>query len=187
MMFPTRLLRAALVCVAKHDPRYYLEGVHITPKYIEATNGHVALRMEHGIKTRKEVIVKFDGAVPAKAETTELVFNKEPLAVHRDAHGLRIGFTVIRLLDARYPDLGRVIPTTIDESVIPPVQGEYMSYPVKMFGRDTKMVSVKLAPSGETTACRLLFDNTVCTLFGNPQFVVMPIRFKQEDYPGPSQ
>ncbi|WP_346729583.1 hypothetical protein [Serratia marcescens] len=66
MIFPTRLLRAALVCVAKHDPRYYLEGVHITPKYIEATNGHVALRMEHGIKTRKDIIVKFDGAVPPK-------------------------------------------------------------------------------------------------------------------------
>ncbi|HIF4820242.1 TPA: hypothetical protein ACX137_002820 [Serratia marcescens] len=187
MIFPTRLLRAALVCVAKHDPRYYLEGVHITPKYIEATNGCVALRMEHGIKTRKDIIVKFDGAVPAKAETTELVFTKEPLAVHRDAHGLRIGFTVIRSLDGRYPDLDRVIPTTIDESVIPPVQGEYMSYPAKMFGRDSKMVSVKLAPSGETTACRLLFDNAVCTLFGNPQFVVMPIRFKKEDYPGLSQ
>ncbi|MDM1819222.1 hypothetical protein QRD25_24460 (plasmid) [Serratia marcescens] len=141
----------------------------------------------HGIKPRKDIIVKFDGAVPAKAETTELVFTKEPLAVHRDARGLRIGFTVIRILDARYPDLERVIPTTIDESVIPPVQGEYMSYPAKMIGRDSKMVSVKLAPSGETTACRLLFDNTVCMLFGNPQFVVMPIRFKQEDYLGPSQ
>lgn len=187
MIFPTRLLRAALVCVAKHDARYYLEGVHITPKYIEAANGHVALRMEHGIKTRKDIIVKFDGAVPAKAGTTELAFTKEPLAVHRDAHGLRIGFTAIRLLDGRYPDLDRVIPTTIDESVIPPVQGKYMAYPSMMFGRDNKMVAVKLAPSGETTACRLLFDNAVCSLFGNPQFVVMPTHFKKEDYPGLSQ
>jgi hypothetical protein len=187
MIFPTRLLRAALVCVAKHDPRYYLEGVHITPKYLEATNGHVALRMEHGIKTRKDMIVKFDGAVPAKAETTELLFTKDALAVHRDVNGLRIGFTAIRLLDGRFPDMNRVIPTTIDESVIPPVQGEYMAYPVKMFGRDSKVVAVKLAPSGETTACRLLFDGSVCSLFGNPQFVVMPIRFKKEDYPGLSQ
>lgn len=184
MIIPTRLLRAALVCVAKNDARYYLEGVHITSKYIEATNGHVAVRMEHGIKTRKDIIVKFEGVVPAKAEKTELIFTKEPLAIHRDVNGLRIGFTAMRLLDGRFPDLDRIIPSIIDESVTPPVQGEYMAYPLKMFGRDSKMVAVKVAPSGETTACRFLFENSVCSIFGNPQFVVMPIRFKKEDYPG---
>ncbi|MEH2773061.1 hypothetical protein QE222_27160, partial [Klebsiella pneumoniae] len=48
MIIPSKLIRAALVCVAKNDARYYLCGVHITPKYIEGTNGHVALRMQHG-------------------------------------------------------------------------------------------------------------------------------------------
>lgn len=73
MIIPSKLIRAALVCVAKNDARYYLCGVHITPKYIEGTNGHVALRMEHGIRTKKNIIVQFEGNVPAKAETTELV------------------------------------------------------------------------------------------------------------------
>jgi len=183
MIIPTRLLRAALVCVAKNEVRYYLEGVHITPKYIEATNGHVALRMEHGIKTRKNIIVKFDGSVPARAETTQLVFSKESLAIHRDIYGGRIGFTVIRLLDGRFPDVDRVIPTTIDESMIPAVQGEYMGYPAKMFGREREFVPVKLAPSGETTGCRFLFEKTVCAMFGNPQFVVMPVRCSKGDFP----
>lgn len=85
MIIQSKLIRAALVCAAKNDVRYYLNGVHITPKYIESTNGHVALRMEHGIRTKKNIIVQFEGPVPAKAETTELVFHKEAFAIHRDA------------------------------------------------------------------------------------------------------
>ncbi|EMA5890781.1 hypothetical protein U3Y45_004860, partial [Salmonella enterica] len=76
MIIQSKLIRAALVCAAKNDVRYYLNGLHITAKYIEATNGHVALRIEHGIRTKKNIIVQFEGPVPAKAETTELVFNK---------------------------------------------------------------------------------------------------------------
>lgn len=110
MILQSKLIRAALVCAAKNDVRYYLNGVHITPKYIESTNGHVALRMEHGIRTKKNIIVQFEGPVPAKAETTELVFNKEAFAIHRDAFERRISITGIKLVDGRFPDMERVIP-----------------------------------------------------------------------------
>lgn len=69
MIIQSKFIRAALVCAAKNDIRYYLCGVHITPKYIEATNGYVALRMEHGIRTRKNIIVQFEGSVPVKASS----------------------------------------------------------------------------------------------------------------------
>ncbi|EFZ71212.1 hypothetical protein ECOK1357_0762, partial [Escherichia coli OK1357] len=39
MIIQSKLIRAALVCAAKNDVRYYLNGLHITPKHIEATNG----------------------------------------------------------------------------------------------------------------------------------------------------
>ncbi|HCR5896813.1 TPA: hypothetical protein OO316_004141, partial [Shigella flexneri] len=52
MIIQSKLIRAALVCAAKNDVRYYLNGLHITPKHIEATNGSVALRMAHGIRTK---------------------------------------------------------------------------------------------------------------------------------------
>lgn len=110
MIIQSKLIRAALVCAAKNDVRYYLNGLHITPKHIEATNGHVALRMEHGIRTKKNIIVQFEGPVPAKAETTELVFNKEAFAIHRDAFNLRISITGIKLVDGLFPDMERVIP-----------------------------------------------------------------------------
>ncbi|EDY0584563.1 hypothetical protein ZO25_005060, partial [Salmonella enterica subsp. enterica] len=102
MIIQSKLIRAALVCAAKNDVRYYLNGIHINPKYIEATNGHVALRMEHGIRTKKNIIVQFEGPVPAKAETTELVFNKEAFAIHRDAFERRISITGIKLVDGLF-------------------------------------------------------------------------------------
>ncbi|TDB41046.1 hypothetical protein C5467_24615, partial [Photorhabdus khanii subsp. guanajuatensis] len=68
MIIDTNLLRAALVCVAKVGKRPQLTGVHISPKYIEATNGHVAVRMEHNIDTEIDLIIWFDGDIPETAE-----------------------------------------------------------------------------------------------------------------------
>ncbi|WP_267443879.1 beta clamp domain-containing protein [Erwinia psidii] len=183
MFIHTDILRAALCCVAgPEEEREYLRGVHITPKHIEATNGHVALRMEHGIKTNKDVIIWFGGPVPARAETTEIHFSKEPYAVHRDEVGERIGFTVIKTLDGRFPDMDRVIPKFVDENATPALSAHYLSFPLKMFGKGSDLVRVRLAPSGETTACRLLFDRSVMEKFGNAQFVVMPMRYSAEDF-----
>lgn len=176
MIIQSKLIRAALVCAAKKDPRYYLCGLHITPKYIEATNGHVALRLEHGIKTKKNIIVQFEGSIPAKAETTELIFNKEPMAIHRDAFQNRISITGIKLLDGRFPDMDRVMPATIDLSITPIIQAEYLAYPTKMFGSDRKFIPVQLRPSGEHTAVRFQFDSYINGTYGNPCFIAMPCR-----------
>jgi DNA polymerase-3 subunit beta len=176
MIFQTRLLHAALVCAAKNDVRYYLNGLHITPKYIEATNGHVALRMAHGIRTKKNIIVRFVGNVPARAETTELIFGKELIAVHRDAHQRRIAVSGIELVNGRFPDLDRVIPSKVDGSVNPVVQAEFLSYPRKMFSRERSFIPLQLLPSWPEQAIRIKFDNHICSTYGNPQFVVMPCR-----------
>ncbi|HGO6780888.1 TPA: hypothetical protein ACK8T7_005122 [Klebsiella aerogenes] len=174
MIISSKLIRAALVCVAKNDVRYYLCGLHITPNYIEATNGHVALRMEHGIKTKKNIIVHFEGIVPAKAETTELIFNKEPIAIHRDQFQRRLSITGIKLLDGRFPDLERVIPKKLDLSIQPVIQARYLTYPEKMFGRGRTFIPVQLRPSSDGGAVRIHFDSVINATYGNPQFVVMP-------------
>lgn len=176
MIIQSKLIRAALVCAAKNDIRYYLNGIHINPKYIEATNGHVALRMEHGIRTKKNIIVQFEGPVPAKAETTELVFNKEAFAIHRDVFERRISITGIKLVDGLFPDMERVIPKKVDFSINPVIQAKYLSYPEKMFGRERKFIPVQLQPSGEHGAVRFQFDPVINTTYGNPEFVVMRCR-----------
>lgn len=176
MIIQTHLLRAALVCVAKNDPRYYLQGVHINSKYIEATNGHVALRMEHGIKTRRDEILEFRGTIPAKAVTTEICSTKEPYAIHRDNNNNRIGFTVLASYsDARFPDLDRVIPDKF-EPCLPLFQAVYLAYPEKMFGINRGVNSISLHPSGMTTGCLFKFSSVINEKYGKPQFVVMPCR-----------
>ncbi|WP_393950318.1 hypothetical protein [Kluyvera intermedia] len=176
MIIQSKLIRAALVCAAHKDVRYYLNGIHITPKYIEATNGHVALRMKHGIRTKKNIVVQFEAPVPAKAETTELVFNKEAFAIHRDALNRRISITGIKLVDGRFPDMDRVMPKTVDFSINPVIQAGYLSYPEKMFGREREFIPVQLRPSGDGSAVRIQFDRAINTAYGNPEFVVMPCR-----------
>lgn len=176
MIIQSKQLRAALVCAAKNDARYYLCGVHITPKHLEATNGHVALRMEHGIRTKKNIIVQFEGKVPVRAETTELVFGKEPLAIHRDLFQNRISITGIKLLEGRFPDMERVMPKTVDLSIRPIIQAEYLSYPARLFGGEKGIVPVQLLPSGEFAAVRIQFNEHINSTYGNPEFVVMPCR-----------
>ncbi|SFO10014.1 hypothetical protein [Xenorhabdus japonica] len=175
MIIKSNLLRAALVCVAKNDPRYYLYGVHITSKYLESTNGHVALRLEHGVNTRRQAIVQFHGKIPKKAETTELHFTKEPYAVHRDIAGVRVGFTVLSMLDGLFPDLDRVIPKKV-ENGIPHFQAEYLAYPYEMFKADSGFITVSMYPSGMTDSCLMKFSDNINQRYGNPQFVVMPCR-----------
>lgn len=79
MIIQSKLIRAALVCAAKNDVRYYLNGVHITPKYIEATNGHVALRMEHGIRTKKTSSSSLKGRFRRKRKPLNWYSTKKPL------------------------------------------------------------------------------------------------------------
>lgn len=176
MKIQTHLLRAALVCVAKNDPRYYLQGIHINSNYIEATNGHVAVRMEHGISTRRNSIIEFCGPVPKKAVTTEIYFTKEPYAVHRDSTGMRVGFTALKLHDdARFPDLDRVIPEN-HELCLPLFQARYLTYPQKMFGDDNRMNAVKFNPAGMEAPCMLEFSENINAVFGNPQLIIMPCK-----------
>ena len=179
MIIPSKLIRAALVCVAKNDPRYYLCGIHITPKYIESTNGRVALRMEHGIRTKRDIIVQFEGKMPAKAETTELIFNKEPLAIHRDQYLNRLAITGIKLIDGRFPDLGKIIPKKFNLSANPVIQAEYLGYPTKMFSCEGNFIPMQIWPSGEFDAVKIKFNKQIDTAYGNPQFIVMPCR---DDY-----
>ncbi|WP_445494002.1 hypothetical protein [Photorhabdus sp. SF281] len=175
MIIRSCLLRAALVCVAKDDLRYYLYGLHITPKYLESTNGCVALRLEHGVNTRRKAIIQFHGRVPRKAETTELHFTKEPYAVHRSITGVRVGFTALSILDGRFPDLERILPKKV-ENVIPHFQARYLAYPYKMFGADTGLITVSMYPSSMTDGCLMKFGDNINQRYGNPQFIVMPCR-----------
>ncbi|MCC8386156.1 hypothetical protein GPY51_22580 [Photorhabdus laumondii subsp. laumondii] len=170
MIIDSDLLRAALVCVGKADKRYQLTGVHISPKYIEATNGHVAVRMEHNADTDIDLIIRFDGDIPEAAENTKIDLEGDSKAFHYDEDGRLFGFNNLKILDGRFPDFDKIIPTE-KQDVMPFFRTEYLSYPSRMFDG---LGVVIMEPSGMKTACRFRFCPITNKYYGNPVFIVMP-------------
>ncbi|STF44882.1 Uncharacterised protein [Escherichia coli] len=84
-----------------------------------------------------------------KAETTELIFSKEPIAVHRDQFQRRLSITGIKLVDGCFPDLNASFRKNLTSCTHPVIQAGYLSYPEKMFGRERKFIPVQLRPSGD--------------------------------------
>ncbi|MCW7547125.1 hypothetical protein OO184_03980 [Photorhabdus sp. APURE] len=173
MIIDTNLLRAALVCAAKEKlaEKYPgLTGVHISRKYIEAANGHVAVRMEHNIDTDIDLIIRFDGDIPEAAENTKIDLDGGSKAFHYDEEGRLFGFNNLKILNGRFPDFDKIIPTE-KQDVMPFFRTEYLSYPSQMFGGVGTMI---MEPSGMKTACRFRFCPLTNKYYGNPVFIVMP-------------
>ncbi|TDB44027.1 hypothetical protein [Photorhabdus luminescens] len=173
MIIDTNLLRAALVCVAKEEraEKYPgLTGVHISRKYIEAANGHVAVRMEHNIDTDIDLIIRFDGDIPEAAENTKIDLEGGSKAFHYDEDGRLFGFNNLKILNGRFPDFVKIIPTE-KQDVMPFFRTEYLSYPSQMFDGVGTMI---MEPSGMKTACRFRFCPLTNKYYGNPVFIVMP-------------
>ncbi|PQQ23699.1 hypothetical protein [Photorhabdus hindustanensis] len=170
MIIDSSLLRAALVCVAKVNKHPQLTGVHISPKYIEATNSHVAVRMEHNVDTDIDLIIRFDGDIPEAAENTKIDLEGGSKAFHYDEDGRLFGFNNLKILNGRFPDFDKIIPTE-KQDVMPFFRTEYLSYPSRMFDG---LGVVIMEPSGMKTACRFRFCPITNKYYGNPVFIVMP-------------
>ena len=121
--FPFKYLLAAKLCSAGNDVRYYLLGVHITQDFVEATDGHRALRIngknDDAFMLSTENI--FDLIIPRMTidlvnKTLNAVRKRQAnVSVHESGtgeyqlscDGLVFPFTPI---DGRFPDVNRIIP-----------------------------------------------------------------------------
>ncbi|GKX58370.1 hypothetical protein [Leminorella grimontii] len=180
MRIKTNQLRAASVCVSVRDPRPALAGIHITSKYVEATNGHVAIRMEHSARVRKSTVIKIHGRLPLRAEETELKLGiGEPIAIHYDRHGLRCGVSMVDIINSAFPSIDKVIEFTPEEGV-PAFACCYLAYPSKMF--KGYFHGAKLKFNGERKPAFITFSREVREKYGNPLFIVMPQRQVEGDF-----
>ena len=57
---PIRLLKAALICTAKQDVRWYLTGVAIKDGAVSATDGHRMFTCEIDVPKDYEIIKDFN-------------------------------------------------------------------------------------------------------------------------------
>lgn len=177
MKVNTNKLRAAIKFQSVGDIRYYLNGFRINKNYIDATNGHVAVRMSNCKGFKGDYIIKLIGSIPAKAVETEFLI-KECVTKHYDKHGVLVGAQAFELIDGKFPDLDKVIPKENKTGSFPAIQVKYLSLPDKAFkkgGLDYCAVKPVSYNSNEAVVFKLSYeaDNKE---FGNPIILIMPTR-----------
>lgn len=179
MFIYTDLLRAALCCVAsQEDSRKLLRGVHITPTHIQATNGIAAVSMKHDAKPKMEGVFILHGDIPASAEGT--VFQQigsQWIAVHMDDYERPVGHNELELVEGKFPDLGKLLPTEEAPcSEFPPFGAELLALPYRMFGKEFASMPINFKLFGPEKPCQVLFNVAVNSFYGDPMLVIMPMK-----------
>lgn len=179
MKIPSNMLRAAMHCQGNKDVRFYLNGVHIKNKHVEATNGHVAVRMTMEKSCRKDVIVDFKSKIPAAAVSTTLILKDEAIAKHYDAFHQLLAVSVIEIIDGKFPDLSKVIKKESKPTERIGINPSYVALWSKMFKQ--QFSAAKMTFNGEENPINITaLSEVVKHNYGNPILVIMPTRISND-------
>ena len=187
----TSVLRAALLCSAKKDIRYYLQGICISFNHPEiamvcGTNGHILFAGQCPIDVIEapeaygfEIIVPGDviKGLDKKAEVVML----ETIDAMPKGHYV-LGNTRFQAIDARFPDVSRVIPSrdAFAEQKASYFKPEYLctaNEALAMFYGDKKDKCYSLAQRGDASG-------VVHNGRNDALVVVMPMRNDAGSYQG---
>lgn len=148
---PASLLKAASFFADQNQytSRPYLRGVCLRDgKYIDATNGHIMIRISHEMPELKETkIISFAGQIPAAAYYADIVFMGDSgvmtfrkldgkIKVESKGRTTGIFFDVI---DAKYPDFDKLIADKKEAVEEVGINPEYMA----VVGKANKALGVK--------------------------------------------
>ena len=187
----TSVLRAALLCSAKKDIRYYLQGVCISINHPEVamvygTNGHILFAGQSPIEVIEapeaygfEIIVPGDviKAMDKKSEFIDLE------TIEGGAKGYYVlGNSRFEAIDARFPDVSRVIPSrdAFSELKVSYFKPEYLctaNEALAMFYGHKKDKCYSLAQRGDASG-------VVHNERNDALVVVMPMRNDAGSYQG---
>jgi len=187
----TSVLRAALLCAAKKDIRYYLQGICISFNHPEiamvcGTNGHILFAGQCPIDVIEapeaygfEIIVPGD-VIKALDKKAEVVMLETIDAMPKGNYVL--GNTRFQAIDARFPDISRVIPSRDAFSEIKPsyFRPEYLctaNEALAMFYGDKKDKCYSLAQRGDASG-------VVHNGRNDALVVVLPMRYDADNYQG---
>ena len=187
----TSVLRAALLCAAKKDIRYYLQGICISFNHPEVamvcgTNGHILFAGQCPIDVIEapdaygfEIIVPGDviKGLDKKAEVVML----ETIDSMPKGHYV-LGNTRFQAIDARFPDISRVIPSrdAFSEQKASYFRPEYLctaNEALAMFYGDKKDKCYSLSQRGDASG-------VVHNGRNDALVVVMPMRNDADNYQG---
>ena len=176
MKLPSNMLRAAMHCQASGDVRYYLNGIHIKDKFIEATNGHVAVRMTMDKSCKKDLIIYFKQKIPAKVVSTKISITKtESIAKHYCVSGELISISVIDIVSGKFPDVGKVIQKEVKATEFIGVNPNHVALWSKMFKE--KFPTAKMTFNGKDNQIKMTSTSDHCNYeYGDPILIIMPTR-----------
>ena len=187
----TNVLRAALICAAKKDLRYYLQGVCVSINHpqiamVYGTDGHVMFAGQCPIEVIDaptaygfEIIIPSDTikAIDKKAEFIDL----ETIDGGAKDYYL-LGNARFQAIDARYPDISRVVPardafSEIKASYFEPDLLVRGNEALAMYYGDKKGKAFPLSQRGDQSG--VIHNNQ-----NNAVVVVMPMRNEPGTYQG---
>lgn len=142
-------LKAAALCKAKNEVRFYLCGVYLGDGFISATNGHVALIIN------EENLKGFDLIIPS--ETIDSLVRKvgnTPMLKQVNLHQLEDGFWLLdhngsyelfKPIDGKFPDVKKI-------DIQKPIEIQFKEYPsfdfvyLNMFLKVNKALGFNVSP-----------------------------------------
>jgi hypothetical protein len=187
----TSVLRAALLCAAKKDIRYYLQGICISFNHPEiamvcGTNGHILFAGQCPIDVIEapeaygfEIIVPGD-VIKGLDKKAAVVMLETIDSMPKGNYVL--GNTRFQAIDARFPDVSRVIPSRDAFAEIKPsyFKPEYLctaNEALAMFYGDKKDKCYPLLQRGDASGVVHNFRNDALV-------VVMTMRYDAGSYKG---
>lgn len=138
---PAGMLKAAMLFQGKNGVLFYLKGIYLNKGgYIDATNGHMAIRCQcdEAKNLDESVIIAIQGTIPASAEfahirlhdgdTAGLIsFTKcEEFYPVKDKSGNHVYLPFVVVRSDQYPDIGRVMPKEKNSTEKVAFRAEYM-------------------------------------------------------------
>ena len=162
-------LKAATICAATNDVRYFLNGVFFDEKgYIVATDGHRLFCGSAVVPEGESKIVSIKGRLPTKFEYCNIDGTS---AAFFDSKDVLIATIPIEIVDGRlFPDWRRVTSFISNKVEAIGFNGAYLSDACKIAKLfDRKFEGLKLEFQGVDKATRVLFK-------GGAFLVIMPMR-----------
>lgn len=190
--FKTSVLRAALICAAKKDLRYYLQGICISINHPEVamvygTNGHILFAGQSPIEVIEapeaygfEIIIPGDVIKAPSVKKTDTVTLETIDSMPKGYYVL--GNSRFQAIDARFPDVSRVIPSRDAFAEVKPsyFKPEYLctaNEALAMFYGHKKDKCYSLAQRGDASG-------VVHNERNDALVVVMPMRNNAGSYQG---
>ena len=170
------LLEGALIFQAKHDVRYYLNGICFMPDgRVAATDGHRAMiASKHGNKIKSNVIVSVSKSQTKNYSYAVIDTRANIVTYHDNFDDVLVGAGICSEIDGKFPDIDRIIPNQTAPAEQIGFNAKYLADVEKLAKLfNPKFEAVRFELNGNTSAA---VANISAPTGETAKVIVMPMR-----------